>query len=147
MTWTYVPIVGNFSEGGIVLKDDAVDFLIPRSADPAYQGKPRPGRLKWFFQITSDAPITGSQQTLNFIVPTPFKFTQADVDKGLNALLPVVVVSPGGPPGPVATVFVYEANVADQTIRIEMYFVYPVPQPATTGQYYVLIDFAHSIAN
>lgn len=146
----YTPILGNFDEDGLHVLGAEYEDPMERNPAANMQGRPRPGRLKWFFNVT------GKNYGITVSVPTPFKFTAEDVEKRLNSLLPLILLTPVDDPNITNVKLMLVpldnpglvADVATQRIK------WPIPSvpyaPNPPGSYFncnVLVDFSHTIVN
>lgn len=150
----YIPILGDFSSKGIIISDSEYEDpnSIPRNPDPRFQGAPRPGVLKWLFNITDDTTVPNHE---GFVVdvPTPFVFTQQDVDTRLNKLLPIVEITydwsrlsltiPLVFPMTPFVIHKVDADVAKQRVKL-IIIGQSIAQPYSVD---VLVDFSHSAIN
>lgn len=96
-SWTYIPIVGDYSAQGLNVFVEATFETIPRNTDPAQQGDAREGVLKWYLLLdNADPTVHADDAILAFVVRTPFQnqpFLPGQTVFSKN-LQPLVVLTP-----------------------------------------------------
>lgn len=149
---TYVPALGDYAAPFSLLSGDAT--VVPRDATAAFQGAPRPGKIKWAFSLVIPDTAANNDEAYTVDVPVPFSpnlFTAANFLVMANSFFPLVSILPAtataaaaAAVSPIITIGATGTwSVANQTLQCAVL----LPAAVLTAQYLVTIDFSHSLIN
>jgi hypothetical protein len=138
---TFIPIVGQLDAPFAITSGN--DSPILRSADPALQGDPRPGVLRWVLLLVTPDPTADSDNNFRVTVPVPEAIDMSEVATELNTVVPLVSVSPTSSASAVAGATLSGLDPVARTITVTV----DIEQVATNSSYNLVIDFCHSAIN